>query len=188
MKKINQFVAGTAVIALAFLFAGCQSMEDYRNERAEYAIRHFEGAKYRELVEGKKLTLRECVELAQKHNLDLQVNKLEEKVAREFKTAEMLGMLPELNVNDTATFRNNTAASSSEKVGEDGLTYGYSKSQDRNSISKWSSYTRIFLITSSRSLRSKASLFRISWNTSIASFAARLTRRMVLRLSESISI
>ena len=132
MKKINQFVAGTSVIALAFLFAGCQSMEDYRNERAEYAIRHFEGAKYRELVEGKKLTLRECVELAQKHNLDLQVNKLEEKVAKEFKTAEMLGMLPELNVNDTATFRSNTAASSSEKVGEDGLTYGYSKSQDRN--------------------------------------------------------
>ena len=132
MKKINQFVAGTAVIALAFLFAGCQNMEDYRNERAELAIRHFEGAKYRELVEGKKLTLRECVDMAQKHNLNLQVSKLEEKVAKEFKTAEMLGMLPELNINDTATFRSNTPASSSEKVGSDGLTYGYSKSQDRN--------------------------------------------------------
>ena len=65
--------------------SGCQSMEDYRNERAEYAIKHFEGAKYRELVEGKKLTLQECIDLARQHNLDLQVSKLEEKVAREMK-------------------------------------------------------------------------------------------------------
>ena len=48
------------------------------------------------------------------------------------KTAEMLGMLPELNINDTATVRNNTAASSSKKVGESGLTYGYSTSQERD--------------------------------------------------------
>ena len=132
MKKINQIVAGVAVLAMVCLFSGCQSMEDYRNERAEYAIKHFEGAKYRELVEGKKLTLQECIDLAREHNLNLQVSKLEEKVAREMRTAEMLGMLPELNINDTATFRSNTAASSSKKVGEDGLTYGYSTSQERN--------------------------------------------------------
>ena len=132
MKKINQIVAGVAVLAMVCLFSGCQSMEDYRNERAEYAIKHFEGAKYRELVEGKKLTLQECIDLAREHNLNLQVSKLEEKVAREMRTAEMLGMLPELNINDTATFRSNTAASSSEKVGEGGLTYGYSTSQERN--------------------------------------------------------
>ena len=132
MKKINQIVAGVAVLAIVCLFTGCQSMEDYRNERAEYAIKHFEGAKYRELVEGKKLTLQECIDLAREHNLNLQVSKLEEKVAREMKTAEMLGMLPELNINDTATFRSNIAASSSEKVGESGLTYGYSTSQEKN--------------------------------------------------------
>ena len=132
MKKINQIVAGVAVLAIVCLFTGCQSMEDYRNERAEYAIKHFEGAKYRELVEGKKLTLQECIDLAREHNLNLQVSKLEEKVAREMKTAEMLGMLPELNINDTATFRSNIAASSSEKVGEGGLTYGYSTSQEKN--------------------------------------------------------
>lgn len=132
MKKINQIVAGVAVLAIVCLFTGCQSMEDYRNERAEYAIKHFEGAKYRELVEGKKLTLQECIDLAREHNLNLQVSKLEEKVAREMRTAEMLGMLPELNINDTATFRSNTPASSSEKVGESGLTYGYSTSQERN--------------------------------------------------------
>ena len=132
MKKINQLAVGAVFVSALFLLAGCQSMEDYRNERAEYAIKHFESAKYRELLEGKKLTLSECITMAQEHNLDLQVNKLEEKVAKELRTAEMLGMLPELNVNDTATFRSNTPASSSEKVGEGGLTYGYSKSQDRN--------------------------------------------------------
>ena len=132
MKKINQFVVAAAILAVAFAVTGCQTREDYRNERAEYAIKHFEGAKYRELVEGKRLTLSECIDLAKAHNLNLQVSKLEEKVAKELRTAEMLGMLPELNINDTATFRSNTAASSSEKVGEGGLTYGYSKSQDRN--------------------------------------------------------
>jgi outer membrane protein TolC len=132
MKKINQFVVGAAVLAVAFVIAGCQSMEDYRNERAEYAIKHFEGAKYRELLEGKQLTLSECINLAKEHNLNLQVNKLEEKVARELRTAEMLGMLPELNINDTATYRNNAPASSSKKVGAGGLTYGYSQSQDRD--------------------------------------------------------
>ena len=132
MKKINQLAVGAVFVSALILLAGCQSMEDYRNERAELAIKHFEGAKYRELLEGKKLTLSECIAMAKEHNLDLQVNKLEEKVAKELRTAEMLGMLPELNVTDTATFRSNTPASSSEKVGQGGLTYGYSKSQDRN--------------------------------------------------------
>ena len=45
MKKINQFVVGAAVLAVAFVISGCQNMEDYRKERAEDAIKHFEGAK-----------------------------------------------------------------------------------------------------------------------------------------------
>ena len=100
MKKINQLAVGAVFVSALFLLAGCQSMEDYRNERAEYAIKHFEGAKYRELLEGKKLTLSECITMAREHNLDLQVNQLEEKVAKELRTAEMLGMLPELNITD----------------------------------------------------------------------------------------
>ena len=132
MKKRSQFVAVLTAAAVVLAVSGCQNMEDYRNDRAENAIKHFEGAKYRELIEGKRLTLRECIDMAQEHNLDLQVNKLEEKVARELRTAEMLGMLPELNVTDNFNARNNTPASSSKKVGEGGLTYGYSQSQDRN--------------------------------------------------------
>ena len=132
MKKRTQFVAVLSAAAVVLAVSGCQNMEDYKNERAENAIKHFEGAKYRELIEGKRLTLSECIDMAKEHNLDLQVNKLEEKVANELHTAEMLGMLPELNVTDNFSTRNNTPASSSKKVGESGLTYGYSQSQDRN--------------------------------------------------------
>ena len=132
MKRMNQLVVILTVAAVALALTGCQNMEDYRNDRAENAIKHFEGAKYRELIEGKKLTLRECIDMAKEHNLDLQVNKLEEKVARELRTAEMLGMLPELNVTDNWSVRSNRPASSSKKVGDNGMTYGYSQSQDRD--------------------------------------------------------
>jgi len=133
MSKMNLLLAGAAVAGVMVGITGCQNMEDYRKERAEYAIRHFEGAKYRELMEGKRLNLRECVDMARENNLEIQVQKIEEKVAKEMKTSEMLGMLPELNINDTWTGRNNTPASSSQQVHGSGPgTYSYSQSQDRN--------------------------------------------------------
>lgn len=77
--------------------------------------------------------LDECVRLAVKNNLDLKVFGLEEQVAKEMRTSEMLGMLPELNVSDNLTGRSNTPASSSRQVHGTGPgTYTYSQSQDRN--------------------------------------------------------
>ena len=68
-----------------------------------------------------------------KNNLDLKVFGLEEQVAKEMRTSEMLGMLPELNVSDNLTGRSNTPASSSRQVHGTGPgTYTYSQSQDRN--------------------------------------------------------
>ena len=109
---------------------GCKNSEDYRNERAEYAIVHFERSQLKMLEEGRRLSLLECVRIAMEHNLDLKVYQLEEAVARETQTAEMLGMLPELNATNNLTSRNNTPASSSRKVVESGETYGASTSQD----------------------------------------------------------
>ncbi len=134
MKKTNSVLFGIGCVgAVAGMLAmsGCKSYEDYRQERAEYAMKHFNAAQYRDMMDGKKMGLIECIEMAMKHNLDLKVMSLEESVAHEMKTAEMLGMLPELNVSNTFTDRSNVPASSSEKVGEGGLTYGYSTSQDR---------------------------------------------------------
>lgn len=119
-------------VCTAIAVGGCKNSDDYREERAEYAIKHFEFARYRDMMEGKKLSLKECIKMAQENNLELKIKAIEENVAREMQTAEMLGMLPELNISDSYTARNNTPASSSKKVGQDGLTYGYSTSQDRN--------------------------------------------------------
>jgi outer membrane protein TolC len=74
--------------------------------------------------------LSECIALAQRSNLELKAEELEKQVLREQKTAEMLGMLPELTLKNTYTSRSNTAASSSTKVGPSGLSYGYSSSSE----------------------------------------------------------
>lgn len=128
--NIVRTVTGLCAAGLV-TFTGCKNFEEYRNERAEYAVRHFELSQYRDLEEGRVLTLPECIRTALANNLDLKVFDIEESVAREMRTAEMLGMLPELNASNNLTTRNNTPASSSKKVGESGLTYGYSSSQDK---------------------------------------------------------
>ncbi|MBQ9501727.1 MAG: TolC family protein [Lentisphaeria bacterium] len=119
-------------ILAAVIAGGCKTAQDYRDERAEYAVKHFEFARYREMMEGQKLSLKECIRMALDNNLELKVMSIEENVAKEMRTAEMLGMLPELNISDSFTGRSNTPASSSKKVADSGLTYGYSTSQDRN--------------------------------------------------------
>ena len=135
MKKANQVLFGlgcAGAVAGMVAIGGCKSYEDYRNERAEYAIKHFESAKYRDMMEGEKVNLTQCIKLALEHNLDMKVLNLEQEVAREMRTADMLGMLPELNISDTYTNRSNVPASKSEKVDEGGLSYGYSTSQNRD--------------------------------------------------------
>ena len=135
MKKVNRVLFGlgsAGIVAGMVVTSGCKSAEEYREERAEYAVKHFELAKYRDMMEGDRVNLSQCLKLALEHNLDMKVLNLEKEVAREMRTADMLGMLPELNVTNTYTGRDNTPASSSKKVGESGLTYGYSTSQDRH--------------------------------------------------------
>ena len=113
------------------MLSGCKTEEDYRTERAEKAIRYFENSRMREPVPDTKLTLANCIALGLKHNLNLKVMQLEEDIAAEMRTAELLGMLPELNINDGLTGRNNIPASSSKAYASDGATYGASQSQDK---------------------------------------------------------
>lgn len=118
--------------ALVLLLSGCKSFDEYQQERIAYAVRHFERAQYSNIENGRVLTLNECVRLAVKNNLDLKVFGLEEQVTKEMRTSEMLGMLPELNVSNNLTGRNNTPASSSKQLHGDGPgTYSYSQSQDK---------------------------------------------------------
>ena len=121
------------VVFIAIALFGCKSYEDYKNERVESAIKHFERAQYTDLPTDKVLSLKECIELAIENNVDLKVYSLEEKVSHEMRTSEMLGMLPDLTVSDSYVHRDNVAASSSKQVhGTQGPgNYTYSTSQDK---------------------------------------------------------
>ena len=130
MKQMYSVLFSVAAALTLTVFCGCKTDEEFRQERAEKAMKHFERSRYKQPSDGKRLSLKDCIVLAQKHNLALKVEKLEKQVLREQKTAEMLGMLPELNIKNTFTARSNTAASSSKKVGSGGLTYGYSSSTE----------------------------------------------------------
>lgn len=130
MKKLIVVAGFTAA-----LFVGCMTQEDYREQRAERAAAHFERARDESPTGGRVVTLDEAVKLAVANNLDIKVMKLEEQVAEEAKTAELLGMLPELNVSVSGTSRNNDPASSSRQInGQNGYgTYSYSQSQEKDS-------------------------------------------------------
>lgn len=131
MMKVNRTYVAVGAAGIVFL-SGCKTFDDYQEERIAYAVKHFERAQYSDIKPGQVLTLDECVRMAVKNNLDLKVFGLEEQVAKEMRTSEMLGMLPELNVSNNLTTRTNTPASSSKQVhGAGPGTYSYSQSQDK---------------------------------------------------------
>ena len=115
MRKILSVTAVFAGLLLLGSAAGCKTEQDYKDDRAEKANLHFQQAKYREMP-GEKLTLNQCIEIALKNNLQARISELELEVQNEFQTAEALGMLPQLNINNNFTARSNTPASSSEKL------------------------------------------------------------------------
>lgn len=126
MKRIGYLLVGV------FLLTGCRDIDDYRTERAEYAIKHFSQAKMSEVDRGKHYTLVECIAIALEHNLDQKILKMEEVLAREGRTAEMLGMLPELSLSNNFTKRDSASASRSQRLdgGDGGGTHSYSMSSE----------------------------------------------------------
>ena len=127
----KQFICLCAGVTIAIL-GGCKSFDDYQKERVNKAVVHFDRAQYADVKQGHVFTLNECVNLAVKNNLDLKVFGLEEQVSKEMRTSEFLGMLPELNISNNLSGRNNKPASSSRQVKGNGFgTYTYSQSQDR---------------------------------------------------------
>ena len=130
---LNRILLGNAVltcVCLLSVLTGCKTEQDYKDDRAENAVKHFQQTKYRELP-GEKFTLAKCIEIALKNNLQTRISELELQVQNEFAAAEALGMLPQLNINNNFTARSNTPASSSEKLVATGRTYGASYSEDK---------------------------------------------------------
>ena len=130
---LNRILLGNAVltcVCLLSVLTGCKTEQDYKDDRAENAVKHFQQTKFRELP-GEKFTLAKCIEIALKNNLQARISELELQVQNEFVTAEALGMLPQLNINNNFTARSNTPASSSQKIVATGRTYGASYSEDK---------------------------------------------------------
>ena len=129
--KLNS-ISFAAMAVLVVAIGGCKSFDEYQQERLAKAVAHFERAQYSNIKADQVLTLDECFRMALKNNLDLKIFGLEEQVAKEMKTSEILGMLPELNISNNYMERNNTPASSSRQIhGVGPGTYSYSQSQDR---------------------------------------------------------
>lgn len=129
--KLNS-ISFAAMAVLVVVIGGCKSFDEYQQERLAKAVAHFERAQYSNIKADQVLTLDECFRMALKNNLDLKIFGLEEQVAKEMKTSEILGMLPELNISNNYMERNNTPASSSRQIhGVGPGTYSYSQSQDR---------------------------------------------------------
>ena len=131
MQKIWFLTAASAVTLLMFSQTGCKTSQDYADERAEKASTHFQAAKFRELQQGKALTLKECIGIALKNNLQIRISELEIQVQQELETAEALGMLPRFDINNRFTARSNTPASGSQKLVATGKSYGASYSEEK---------------------------------------------------------
>ena len=117
IKRVLALAALPAVsAAIAIALTACTSQDDLRQQRGEKADKHFEALQKRAIPADVTLTLPQCIEAALKNNLDLKVDNLKESIAKEKRTAEILGMLPDLTVSEDLTHRNNQPGSSSESL------------------------------------------------------------------------
>ena len=132
MWKNNSLLVMIPVMLVVIAVSGCKSSEDYAEERGRKTVVQHLLVQQREIRDGKPLSLDQCIEIALKNNLEVRVYELEQEVAKEFRTAEALGMLPELTLTNNFTARSNTPASSSKKLVTSGESYGASVSEDRN--------------------------------------------------------
>ncbi|MBU8902391.1 MAG: TolC family protein, partial [Victivallales bacterium] len=104
------------IFAVMYVLAGCHGAKEARERRIKKASDHMSKIKLKVLPKGKVFSLVECIAIALDHNLDLKVYELKERIADEKVTAQMLGMLPELNITNQFHSRNKTPGSSSYSI------------------------------------------------------------------------
>jgi len=117
-KEMNMFTVFkvlTLTVTVMFL-AGCHNSEYYRQQRVEKARKNYKSIGSRTIKDGKVFTLNECIDEALKHNLAQKVYDLKEQIASEKVTAQMLGMLPELNITNQLNGRNRTPGARSQSI------------------------------------------------------------------------
>ena len=104
------------IFAVMVVLAGCHGAKEARERRIKKAADHMGKIKLKVLPKGKVFTLVDCIAIGLQHNLDLKVYELKERIADEKVTAQMLGMLPDINVTNQFHSRNKTPGSSSYSI------------------------------------------------------------------------
>lgn len=137
------FVPSCAALVALLFINGCQDSDSLKEMRIEKADKHFSEISDRVFPVETVFSLPLCIETALKNNLDMKVSDLKETIAKEKFTAEVLGMLPELNLSENLTSRSNEPGSSSQSLltGEQSLVP--SKSSEKNEA-----YTKVELALS----------------------------------------
>ena len=177
MRRIAVSGIVATALLLAFCVTACKSMESYTADRAERSVLDTKKARNMELLDGRVYNLEQCISYALKHNLQVRLHELDVKIAKENKMAEVMGMLPELNFNENFSARSNTPASRSEKIHEDGETYGNSTSEERQV-----NYFNIDLVFSVLDMGLSY------WNTEIAHNKMLLHKQRAARMSQNIQL
>jgi len=125
-------VLGITAAALGFmLVSGCQSSNDYEQQRREKAMKHFNEINSRGANLASVYDLTGCINDALKNNLDLQVEKLQKAVEEESKTAAMLGMLPKMEMSYEWKSRSNQPGSTSIDLKTDAVSLATSRSSEK---------------------------------------------------------
>ena len=139
-------VLGITAAALGFmLISGCQSSNDYEQQRRDRALQHFNEISKRGANQASVYTLSACIGDAMKNNLDLKVEELQLAVEQENKTAAMLGMLPQLQMNYELKTRTNEpgATSIDLKTGETSLQYSRSSEKTEHTYDMELAYSTL---------------------------------------------
>ncbi|MDD3117581.1 MAG: TolC family protein [Victivallales bacterium] len=118
------------------ILSGCQTEKTYEQKRAEKACDQYYHISTKTLDAGDSLTVAQCIENALENNLDIKVQEVREAVGNARRTAAVLAMLPEVNINETMMARSNEPGSSSQNVytGAQSLTPSKSSEKTQNTF------------------------------------------------------
>ena len=121
-----------------FVLAGCQNMDEYREERIAKADRAFKEIKSKKLPKDAIMSLPYCIETALTNNLNMRVYDLKVAMNNEKRTAAALGMLPDVIITNDISDRNNQPGASSYS-----LLSGQQSLEPSQSSEKWENRVRV---------------------------------------------
>ncbi len=119
-------------ILIIVFMTGCEKTIDFRHKRLENAQLHISQIRNRTVPDDTVHTLHWCIEKALAQNLDLKAAELQQAVMNERKTAAVMGMLPDLNLNYRVGSRSNESGASSESITTGIETLEPSKSSEKD--------------------------------------------------------